>query len=106
TEWLRLSRAVKEGRFQGLNPDEAKASLLLEDGTVYKHPGRLLFSDVSVDLSTGNVTLRAEFPNPDRILLPGMFARVKIEQAIDADAVTVPQQAVIRDVTGSSSALV
>ncbi len=106
TEWLRLRRAVKEGRFQGLNAAEAKVSLLLEDGTVYQHPGRLLFSDVSVDLSTGNVTLRAEFPNPDRILLPGMFARVKVEQAVDENAVTVPQQAVIRDVTGSSTAFV
>ncbi len=106
TEWLRLQRAVQEGRFKGLDPKEASVQLLLEDGSVYPHPGRLLFSDVSVDLSTGNVTLRAEFPNPERTLLPGMFARVRAEQAVNTNAVTVPQQAVQRDVSGGATALV
>jgi membrane fusion protein (multidrug efflux system) len=68
--------------------------LLLDDGTTYSQPGKLLFSDVTVDPTSGMVTLRAEFPNPDHLLLPGMFARGVLEQAVNNQAITVPQRGV------------
>ena len=58
---------------------------MLEDGSAYAEPGRLLFSDLSVDPTSGQITLRAEVPNPTRLLLPGMYVRVRLEQARDAD---------------------
>lgn len=103
TDWLRLQRALREGTVKGLKEGEANLVLLLEDGSVYAHKGRLLFSDVTVDESTGNVTLRAEFPNPERILLPGMFARVKLEQAVNSAALTIPQRALTRGLAGAST---
>ena len=84
----------KTARSKRVAPGEAKVTLLLDDGTTYPHPGKLLFSDVTVDPSSGMVTLRAEFPNPDHLLLPGMFARGVLEQAVDAEAITVPQRGV------------
>jgi membrane fusion protein, multidrug efflux system len=85
---------------------EKKATLLLEDGTEYAHPGRLLFSEASVDRTTGMVTLRAEFPNPDKDLLPGMFARARVVQAVKQNAVTVLQRAVTRGQGGKGSVMV
>jgi membrane fusion protein, multidrug efflux system len=79
---------------------------VLEDGTLYHHEGRLLFSDVSVDPSTGQVSLRGEFPNPEAELLPGMYVRIQIEEAIDAQAITVPAQAVQRNNAGGSEVYV
>jgi membrane fusion protein (multidrug efflux system) len=76
--------------------------LTLEDGSTYAHPGRLLFSDMSVDPATGQVSLRAEVPNPEGLLLPGMYVRVRLEQARLADAVMLPQQAVQRFTNGDS----
>ncbi|HVU28541.1 MAG TPA: efflux RND transporter periplasmic adaptor subunit [Verrucomicrobiae bacterium] len=93
-ELLKLRRAFDSGQLKSLAPGEAKVTLLLEDGTVYPHAGKLLFSDVTVDPTTGMVTLRAEFPNPDDLLLPGMFARARLEQAVDNQAITVPQRGV------------
>ena len=69
-------------------------------------PGKLLFSESKVDAYTGQVTMRAEFPNPKRELLPGMYVRVLIEQGVDADAITVPQQAVQRNAGGGSEVFV
>jgi membrane fusion protein (multidrug efflux system) len=106
TDVLRMRRSFDGGLLQKVAPDEAKVTLLLEDGTTYQQPGKLLFSDITVDPSTGMITLRAEFPNPDRLLLPGMFARVQIEQAIDQDAITVPQRAVALGGDGSASVMV
>jgi membrane fusion protein, multidrug efflux system len=80
--------------------------LLLDDETLYSLPGRLLFSDASVDPSTGQVTLRGEFPNPKGELLPGMYVRVQIVQGTDGDALAVPQQAVQRDDAGGSQVYV
>ena len=74
--------------------------LILDDGEVYPYDGKLLFSDTTVDPSTGQVTLRGEFPNPKLELLPGMYVRVQIEQGIDPDALAVPQQAVRRNDAG------
>jgi len=106
TEILRLRRSFDQGKLQSIASGEAKVSLLLEDGTVYSSPGKLLFSDMIVNPATGMITLRAEFPNPDNILLPGMFARVKLEQAINMDAITVPQRGVALGPNGSATAMV
>jgi membrane fusion protein (multidrug efflux system) len=78
TEVLRLKRALQDGSLESVSPGEARVTLMLEDGTVYQHPGKLLFSDISVDPTTGMITLRAEFPNPENMLMPGMFARGQI----------------------------
>lgn len=100
-ELLQLQRALASGQLQGLDAEEAKVTLITEDGREYPYPGRLLFSDISVDQSTGAVTLRAEAPNPDRFLLPGMYVRARLQQAVVNDAITVPQQAVNRTHQGA-----
>lgn len=87
------------------SPAQSVVKLLRDDGQEYAHPGKILFSEASVDASTGMVTLRAEFPNPDRELLPGQFARVRVTTAIQENAVTVPQRAVTRGVGGVGSIL-
>ena len=83
--------------------DSNKVTLLLEDGSEYVEPGQILFSEASVDQTTGMVLLRAEFPNPNRELLPGMFARARVVQAVKENAVTLPQRAVSRAVGGKGS---
>jgi membrane fusion protein, multidrug efflux system len=103
---LNLRRALKLGSLTSSNPGEARVRLLLDDGTPYEHPGRLLFSEAAVDATTGQVTLRGEFPNPDGDLLPGMYVRVQIEQGIQAQAIAVPQQAVQRDGSGAAQVYV
>lgn len=106
SEVAKLRRAMKDGRLQQLSPDEIKVTLVLDDGSEYPLPGKLLFSDISVDESTGEVSLRGEFPNPDQTLLPGTYVRVRLEQAVDEQALTVPQQAVQRDAGGGSNVMV
>ena len=106
SELQQLRRDFEAGALDQIAPDAAKVRLLFDDGTVYPYPGRLLFSDASVDPSTGQVTLRGEFPNPKSELLPGMYVRVQIEQGIDADSLSVPQQAVRRSDTGGSEVYV
>ncbi len=89
---LRLQEAFKSG---GLKRTKAmQIQLLLADGSVYSRPGRLLFSDLAVDPSTGSVSLRAEFPNPDRELLPGMFVRIRFPEGSSDNSIRVPQRAV------------
>ena len=83
-----------------------KVLLELDDGERYPVQGKLLFSEAKVDAQTGQVTLRGEFPNPKRELLPGMYVRVQIEQGIDSDAIAVPQQAVQRNGGGGSEVFV
>jgi membrane fusion protein, multidrug efflux system len=83
-----------------------KVRLVLDDGSVYPAAGKLLFSEAKVDAHTGQVTLRGEFPNPKRELLPGMYVRVLIEQGIDTDAIAVPQQAIQRNSGGGSEVFV
>jgi len=102
---LRLRRAVESGQLKSVAPGEVKVTLLLEDGSTYGPAGRLLFSDVTVDETTGMVTLRAEIPNPDRLLLPGMFARGRLEQAVDQAALTVPVRGVQHGADGGASVL-
>ncbi|WP_019141879.1 efflux RND transporter periplasmic adaptor subunit [Noviherbaspirillum massiliense] len=101
-EFLELQRAMASGKLKSVARGEAKATLVTEDGRTYSHTGKLLFSDLSVDESTGAVTLRAQFPNPDRFLLPGMYVRARLEQAVSENAITVPQQAVQRDANGAA----
>lgn len=105
SELLALRRALKLGAI-ATNPGEAKVRLLLDSGEEYKHAGRLLFSEAAVDETTGQVTLRGEFPNPDGELLPGLYVRVLIEQGVLPDAIAVPQQAIQRDAGGRASVFV
>lgn len=102
---VRLRRALQDGKLM-TGPNEAKAQLMLDDGTKYPQEGRLLFSEAAVDETTGQVTLRGEFPNPDGDLLPGMYVRVQIEQGLERDTFAVPQQAIQRDAGGKASLLV
>jgi membrane fusion protein, multidrug efflux system len=106
SEMSKLRRAFESGDLDRISPDSAKVRLLLDDGSVYPLPGRLLFSESKVDAYTGQVTLRGQFPNPKRELLPGMYVRVLIEQGIDTDAMAVPQQAIQRDAGGGSQVFV
>ncbi|MCW1924372.1 efflux RND transporter periplasmic adaptor subunit [Luteolibacter arcticus] len=103
---LALQRAMKSGEVSQVGPGQTGAKLLLEDGTEYSHPGKILFSEAVVDPTTGMVTLRAEFPNTDKILLPGMFARVRVVQAVKENVVTVPQRTVTRVQGGGGSVMV
>lgn len=102
TDILKLKRALESGQTKSVAPGQAEVTLLLEDGSEYPHKGKLLFSDLSVDPSTGNITLRSEFPNPERLLLPGMYVRIRLEQGVAEDAVTVPQRAVMRSPQGAA----
>ncbi|WP_175619367.1 efflux RND transporter periplasmic adaptor subunit [Bradyrhizobium sp. 2S1] len=106
TEMNQLRRAFESGDLDRIASDAMKVRLVLDDGSIYPIPGKLLFSDAKVDAHTGQVTLRGEFPNPDRILLPGMYVRVLIEQGIDSDAIAVPQQAIQRNGGGGSEVFV
>lgn len=106
TELSQLRRALASGELEQSSEGAARVEVVLEDGTVYEHAGELLFSGVTVDPTTGQVNLRAEFPNPDHILLPGMYVRVRLEQGVDQHALLVPQQALQRTPDGLSSLMV
>jgi membrane fusion protein (multidrug efflux system) len=106
TELNQLRRALENGDLDRIAPDATKIRLVLDDGAIYPLAGKLLFSDAKVDAHTGQVTLRGEFANPKRELLPGMYVRVLIEQGIDSDAIAVPQQAIQRNGGGGSEVFV
>jgi membrane fusion protein (multidrug efflux system) len=106
SELNHLRRALEAGDLDRIAPGAAKIRLVLDDGTPYALTGKLLFSEAKVDAHTGQVTLRGEFPNPKRELLPGMYVRVLIEQGIDTDAIAVPQQAIQRNGGGGSEVFV
>ncbi|WPH13609.1 efflux RND transporter periplasmic adaptor subunit [Variovorax paradoxus] len=104
---LKLRRALAAGQYKRANGEEAASvNVVLEDGTDYALPGKLLFSDLTVDSTTGQVTLRAEVPNPKGELLPGLYVRVRLEQAQATNAITVPQQAVTRTQQGDTVSVV
>jgi membrane fusion protein (multidrug efflux system) len=104
---LKLRRALAAGQYKRANGEEAASvTVVLEDGTEYAQPGKLLFSDLTVDQSSGQVTLRAEVPNPKGELLPGLYVRVRLEQAQASNAITVPQQAVTRTQQGDTLSVV
>src|SRR5690606_199133 len=100
TDLARLRKAFASGSLQKAGTDAARAQLVLEDGSIYEHEGKLLFTGISVDPGTGQVNLRAEFPNPDQVLLPGMYVRVRLEEGVDEQALRVPQQALQRTADG------
>jgi membrane fusion protein (multidrug efflux system) len=104
-ELLRLKREMDSGSIKKVN-GQAAVTLLLSDGSKYALPGKLQFSDVSVDPGTGNVTLRALFPNPKHDLLPGMFVRAVLETGVSEQAIAVPQMGVTRNPKGEATALV
>lgn len=106
TEMLRLQRQVENGELQKDDRNQADVRLTLEDGREYGLTGKLQFSEVSVDPTTGSVVLRAIFPNPDRQLLPGMFVRARLTQAVKRDALLVPQRGVLRNQRGEPYVLV
>lgn len=105
-EMLRLRRALEAGLLESPAPDEASVRILMDDGTEYGERGRLLFSESTVDPTTGQVTMRAELPNSKGDLLPGMYVRVLIEQAVDRSAIALPQQSIQRDAGGKSQVYV
>jgi membrane fusion protein (multidrug efflux system) len=103
---LQLRRDVASGRLKLNGPDQAKVTLILEDGTQYPLTGTLQFTDITVDQGTGSVTVRAILPNPRLTLLPGMFVRARIEQGVSENAMLVPQPGVTHDPKGQATALV
>lgn len=103
TKLLGLQQALESGRLQKTGENQAEVSLTLDDGSAYPIPGTLKFSEVSVDPTTGSVTLRAEFPNPKRKLLPGMFVHALLKEGVQQAAILVPQQAISRDTRGVPS---
>lgn len=102
TEVMNLRQALQEGRLKHAGAQGAEVHIVLEDGSTYPQVGKLLFADLTVDQNTGQVTLRAEVPNQGGLLLPGMFVRVRIEQARAGNAMLVPQQAVTRSPQGDT----
>jgi membrane fusion protein (multidrug efflux system) len=102
SEILNLRRSLEQGRLKRAGSDGAQVRVLLEDGSEHPQPGKLLFADLTVDPATGQVTVRAEVPNPRGMLLPGLFVRVRLEQAKAANAMLLPQQAVTRSPQGDS----
>ncbi|MCH4875460.1 efflux RND transporter periplasmic adaptor subunit [Pseudomonas sp. TMW22091] len=100
-----LRAAFRAGELQQIGSNQAKATLIRDNGSLYPLPGKLLFTDVSVEPSTGQIILRSEFPNPDHDLLPGSFVRVRLEQAVNKEAITVPQRAILRDGAGVAQVL-
>lgn len=102
SEVMKLRSALESGQLRRAGAQAASVRVLLEDGTEYAKPGKLLFSDLTVDATSGQITLRAEVPNPAGTLLPGLFVRVRLEQAQASNAITLPQQAVTRSPQGDS----
>lgn len=106
TELLRLRRELADGQLEQAGDNAARVRLTLEDGSAYAHEGRLEFSEVSVDESTGSVTLRAVFPNPEHLLLPGMYVQAELVAGVNRQAILAPQQGVTRNPRGDATALV
>ena len=103
---LQLRRDVASGKLKLNGPDQAKVTLTLEDGTQYPLAGTLEFTDITVDPGTGSVTVRAIFPNPQHLLLPGMFVRARVDEGVDNGVLLVPQVGVTHDPKGQATVLV
>lgn len=103
-DFLRLKQELTSGALKQVD-GKAKVDLVTQDGIKYSQSGTLEFSDVTVDQTTGSITLRAVFPNPDHTLLPGMFVRAKLEEGINPTALLVPQQGVTRTPRGDASVM-
>ncbi|MDD2917729.1 efflux RND transporter periplasmic adaptor subunit [Rhodoferax sp.] len=102
SEVMRLRKAMETGQLQRAGSQAASVRVVLDDGSEYAKPGKLLFSDLTVDTTSGQIMLRAEVPNPAGTLLPGLFVRVRLEQTQVSNAITLPQQAVTRSPQGDS----
>ncbi|GFE62197.1 efflux RND transporter periplasmic adaptor subunit [Geobacter sp. AOG2] len=103
---LRLKQSLASGLLKNSATTQARVKLVLEDGSAYPLPGTLKFSEVTVDQSTGSVTLRAVFPNPKQTLLPGMFVRAILEEGVNESAILVPQRGVSRNQKGDATVMV
>lgn len=106
SEMLRLRQSLDNGILKGGGASQARVRLILEDGSIYPMSGTLKFSEVTVDQSTGSLTLRAVFPNPKQMLLPGMFVRAVLEEGVSEHAILVPQRGVTRNQAGNAMAMV
>jgi len=104
-DFLRLKQELADGSLKQAN-GKAQVKLLLDNGSEYKQAGTLEFSDVTVDETTGSITLRAVFPNPDDALLPGMFVRARLDEGVNNNALLVPQQGITRNPRGDATAMV
>ncbi len=103
---LRFRRELASGQIKGAGDNQAPVKLMLEDGTPYDQPGKLQFSEVTVDQGTGSITLRAIFPNPQNFLLPGMFLRATLEEGVRQNGILAPQQGITHNQRGEPTALV
>jgi membrane fusion protein (multidrug efflux system) len=103
---LRLRRELAEGKLQSAGPSMAKVQLVLEDGSLYPQEGELQFTDITVNQATGSVTLRAVFPNPNQVLLPGMFVRARLQEGVNDNAMLVPEAGITHDAKGTPTALI
>lgn len=106
TQLLDLKQAMQDGQMTRNGPGEARVTLQLDNGTKYPLAGTLQFSEVTVDPNTGEVTLRAIFPNPDNILLPGMFVRATIVEGVKKNAILAPQQGISHNEKGEATAMI
>ncbi|MEG3109918.1 MULTISPECIES: efflux RND transporter periplasmic adaptor subunit [Pantoea] len=104
-DFLRLRGELESGKLKQID-GKANVTLLMQDGSSFSQPGTLEFSDVTVDETTGSITLRAIFPNPQHSLLPGMFVRARLDEGTNPEALLVPQQAVTRTPTGQATVMV
>ncbi|MES2663886.1 MAG: efflux RND transporter periplasmic adaptor subunit [Pseudomonadota bacterium] len=93
----KLQNKTRETQIKQSNTEEIEINIIMEDGSIYPYSGKLLFSDLTVDAATGAITLRAIVPNPDRLLLPGLYVRARVNQVMQQNAIAVPQQAVQRN---------
>lgn len=106
SELTRLKKAIANGELDKDMALHSKVELKMEDGSAYPHKGNLQFSEVTVDPSTGSVTLRAEFPNPEKLLLPGMYVRAVIVEGVKANAILAPQRGISRNTKGEPTAMI
>lgn len=106
TDMLTLKRELESGRFQKVEGDKIPVSIRFDDGSAYPHQGKLAFAGVIVNDTTGTLTLRAVVPNPDGLLMPGMYVQALLPTALAPDALMVPQQSITRDLTGRANVLV
>ncbi|WP_407727866.1 efflux RND transporter periplasmic adaptor subunit [Pectobacterium actinidiae] len=106
TSLLRLQDDLAAGRLTATSEQQAEVKLLLDNGTEYPYPGHLKFSEVTVDEGTNSIIIRAQFPNPQGRLLPGMFVRTKLQEGVRKQALLVPQRGITRNTSGQATALV
>lgn len=105
TTWLRLKQEADSGQLETASDGSAKVSLQLEDGSTYPQTGKMQFAEVNVNQTTGTVLVRAIFPNPQHLLLPGMYVHAELDEGVNKDGILIPQQAVSRNIHGDATVL-